>query len=143
MLEKNFNNYLPHKSPFLFVDKIVKFSHYKYILAIKNITITEFYFPGHFPFNPIVPGVIIVESLAQACGLLINISLNIKPSNPNFYLGGINKTKFKKIVYPGDQLYLEILTKSLRKYAWKFDCKAFKNGKIACSSKLICVRNHD
>ena len=143
MINKYINKYLPHREPFLFVNKIIKIKKYKYILAIKKVLISDFYFSGHFPIQPILPGVIIIESLAQASGLLINLSLNLTPLWPNFYLGSVNKTKFKKIVLPNNDLYLESRTVNQKKLAWKFDCKAFLNGYIICSSQLTCIKNYD
>jgi len=143
MINKNINNYLPHRYPFLFVDKILCLKKYNYILTIKNITISEFYFTGHFPTKPIVPGIIIIESLAQTGGLLANISLGIKVKYPNFYLGSINNTKFKKIIVPGDQVYLEVRIKNIKKFAWKFTCQAFVDGKLVCYSDITCIRNYE
>lgn len=136
-------DYLPHKYPFLFIDKILILKKYSYILTIKNITISEFYFTGHFPYNPILPGVLIIEFFAQTSGLLANLSLNIKPNYPNFYLGGVTKTKFKKIVVPGDQLYLESKIRKIKNIIWKFKCNAFVDNLLVSSSEIICIRNYD
>jgi len=143
MINKNINKYLPHKYPFLFIDKVINFKQYSYILTTKNITISEFYFQGHFPTQPILPGVIIIEALAQTSGLLINLSLNITTDYPNFYLGSVDKTKFKKIVLPGSKLYLESKIINKKNLLWKFSCKAFLDGFIICSSILTCVKNYD
>lgn len=143
MTTHSINKYLPHRYPFLFIDKILKFKKKCYILATKNITLSEFYFTGHFPLKPIVPGVIIIEALAQAGGLLANISLKKINNYPNFYLGSVNKTKFKKLILPGDQVYLEVHIKNIKKTAWKFNGRAFVNGQIACVSEIICIRNYD
>ncbi|HFL8824272.1 MAG TPA: 3-hydroxyacyl-ACP dehydratase FabZ [Candidatus Azoamicus sp. OHIO1] len=140
MKDNNINEYLPHRYPFLFIDKILKIKEYSYIFAIKNVTISEYFFLGHLPFKPIMPGVLIIESLAQLGGLLINISMNNKSSDLTFYLGSINKAKFKKIIVPGDQLYLEVYAKNLKKTAWKFLGKAFLNGKIISSAEITCIK---
>jgi len=143
MTNNKIKDYLPHRYPFLFIDKILKVKTYNYILAIKNITISEYFFTGHFPNKPIMPGVLIVESLAQTSGLLINISLKKKNDIPNFFLGRIDKTKFKKIVVPGDQLYLEVNVINIKKIAWKFSGNVFLNGNIICSSKFTCIKNEN
>lgn len=140
---KNIHSYLPHRYPFLLVDKIVFLKKYYYILAIKNITIAEIYFLGHFPSHSIFPGVLIIESLAQTCGLLINVSINNKSKGPNFFLTSLNKTRFKKIVFPGDKLYLEVKIENIKKFVWKFLCRAFVNGVVVCISEISCFKIYD
>lgn len=136
-------DYIPHKYPFLFVDKILFYKKYNNILVLKNITFSEKYFSGHFLFKPIVPGVLIIESMAQASCLLANISLGLKVENPNFFLIGIEKARFKIMAVPGDQLYLESCILNIKNGIWKFSCFAFIDGKLACKTKIICIEKYD
>jgi 3-hydroxyacyl-[acyl-carrier-protein] dehydratase len=102
-------NYLPHRFPFLLIDRVVSCEPGKNIVAIKNVTINEPYFQGHFPGNPVMPGVMIMEALAQAAAILSFLSLN-RDSTQNllYYFVGIDKARFKKVVVPGDQLTLDV-----------------------------------
>ncbi len=147
MLEDdNMNNilikkYLPHRKPFLFVDKILAFKPFKYILTVVNVKKTSFYLSGHFPSKPIMPGVLIIEALAQSSGLLINISKKEHAVHHDFLLGCISDAKFKKKVLPDSQLYLYVSLKKIKNNFWKTACKAFVNGKLVCTSNIICVKN--
>ena len=132
--------YLPHRYPFLLVDRVLELEPEKRILAIKNITINEAIFQGHFPVTPVFPGVLIVEALAQASGILAFKSLERSPEDGYiYYLAGTDKTKFKRSVVPGDQLKLEVEIINLRNHWMKVAGKAFVNNQLVCSSQLTCA----
>ena len=132
--------YLPHRYPFLLVDRVLELEPEKRILAIKNITINEAIFQGHFPVTPAFPGVLIVEALAQASGILAFKSLERSPEDGYiYYLAGTDKTKFKRSVVPGDQLKLEVEILNLRNHWMKVTGKAFVSNELVCSSQLTCA----
>ncbi len=132
-------NYLPHRYPFLLVDKVLKMEHAQSVTAIKNVSISDPVFMGHFPGRPIMPGVLIIEALAQAAGVLAYHSTNWDPSETVFYLGAVDKARFKRVVIPGDQLQLQVDVKNKRPSAWKFIGKATVDGVIACSAEITCL----
>lgn len=133
-------NYLPHRYPFLLVDRVVEFEADKRIVAIKNVTINEPHFTGHFPVTPVFPGVLIVEALAQASGILAFKSRNRTLDDGYiYYLAGTDKTKFKRSVVPGDQLRLEVDIVNLRNHWMKASGKAFVDDDLVCSSLLTCA----
>ncbi len=132
--------YLPHRYPFLLVDRVIEFEANERIVCIKNVTINEQVFNGHFPGTPIFPGVMIVEALAQASGILAFKSRN-RTLNDGFiyYLAGTDKTKFKRSVIPGDQMRLEVEIVNLRKHWLKASGKAYVGDNLVCSSLLTCA----
>ena len=132
--------YLPHRYPFLLVDRVIEFEANERIVCIKNVTINEQVFNGHFPGTPIFPGVMIVEALAQASGILAFKSRN-RTLNDGFiyYLAGTDKTKFKRSVIPGDQLRLEVEIVNLRNHWLKASGKAYVGENLVCSSLLPCA----
>ena len=133
-------NYLPHRYPFLLVDRVTEFEPDKRIVCIKNVTINEPIFLGHFPSQPVCPGVLIVEALAQAAGILAFRSRNRTLADGYiYYLAGTDKTKFKKSVVPGDQIFLEVEISKLRNHWMKAFGKAFVNQKLVCSTFLTCA----
>ena len=132
--------YLPHRYPFLLIDKVLDFKEGEYLKAVKNVTFNENYFVGHFPQRPVMPGVLIIEALAQATGILSFKTNNTRPSDKSlYYFVGIDKARFKQPVEPGDQLILEV--KILRKKGpmWKFSAEAKVDGKIVASAELMCA----
>jgi len=132
--------YLPHRYPFLLVDRVIEFEANTRIVAIKNVTINEPQFTGHFPVTPVFPGVLIVEALAQASGILAFKSRNRTLDDGYiYYLAGTDKTKFKSSVVPGDQLRLEVEIVNLRNHWMKASGKAWVGEKLACSSLLTCA----
>jgi len=132
--------YLPHRYPFLLVDRVIEFEANKRIVAIKNVTINEPQFTGHFPATPVFPGVLIVEALAQASGILAFKSRNRTLDDGYiYYLTGTDKTKFKRSVVPGDQLRLEVEIVNLRNHWMKASGKAWVGEDLACSSLLTCA----
>lgn len=132
--------YLPHRYPFLLVDRVVEFEELKRIVCIKNVTINEPQFTGHFPNTPVFPGVMIVEALAQASGILAFKSRNRTLADGYiYYLAGTDKTKFKRSVIPGDQLRLEVEITNLRSHWMKASGKAFVGDQLVCSTLLTCA----
>ena len=132
--------YLPHRYPFLLVDRVLEFEANKRIVAIKNVTINEPQFTGHFPMTPVFPGVMIVEALAQASGILAFKSRNRTLEDGYiYYLAGTDKTKFKHSVLTGDQLRLEVEIVNLRNHWMKAVGRAYVGDKLACSSFLTCA----
>ena len=132
-------NLLPHRYPFLLVDKIIEFEENKSILAIKNVSFNEPFFNGHFPGYPVMPGVLILEALAQASGLLVFKTPSLCPPNESLYLFvGIDKARFKKPVIPGDQLKLKVEMKKNRQGFAVFDALATVEDEVAASAELMC-----
>lgn len=129
--------YMPHRYPFMLIDRVLEYEEGKSLLAIKNVTYNEPFFPGHFPERPVMPGVLVVEALAQASGILIFFISN---DNNLFYFAGIDNARFKRIVEPGDQLHLHISVDRKKLNVWKFKAKATVDGDIACSVDLMIAR---
>jgi 3-hydroxyacyl-[acyl-carrier-protein] dehydratase len=132
--------YLPHRYPFLLVDRIIELHLGERVVGIKNVTINEPFFDGHFPGYPVMPGVLIVEAMAQAAGVLGFVSMNKKPADGSIYLFcGADDLRFKRQVVPGDQLRLEAAIVSEKRGIWKFDCKATVDGQLAASAMILCA----
>lgn len=132
--------YLPHRYPFLLIDRVLDFEPGKSLVAIKNVTVNEPFFPGHFPQRPVFPGVLIMEALAQATGILAFKSTDTKPSdNSLYYFAGIDNARFKQPVQPGDQLRLEVEVVKHKRTIWKFKAEAKVDGKVVASADLMCA----
>lgn len=117
--------YLPHRYPFLLVDRVLEIQAGESITALKNVTYNEPFFPGHFPGRPVMPGVMIIEALAQTAGILAFASTNVVPTEQTrFYFVGIDKARFRKPVIPGDQLILKATVQRALKGIWKFETLA-------------------
>ena len=127
---------LPHRYPFVLVDRIIDYKPFEYLTAIKNVTCNEPFFTGHFPENPIMPGVLMLEALAQASGLLCSLSEPPKEGSIYFF-AGISNAKFRRIVTPGDQLRLEIKFLNSKHNFWRVQAEAFVGENLACSSELL------
>ena len=132
-------NYLPHRYPFLLVDRVEEVIMGKSIRAYKNVTINEPFFQGHFPNEPIMPGVLIIEALAQAAALLTFAS-DESVKDDLLFLAGIDKARIKQPVVPGDQLILEADLIKVRKTIGQFECRALVDGKVVASAKLLCAK---
>lgn len=131
--------HLPHRYPFLLIDRIREIDLGKRILALKNVTINEHFFQGHFPQRPIMPGVLILEAMAQAAGILVFRTQGDKPdANSVYYLAGIDKARFKRPVVPGDQLEIEVTLERGVRGVWKFSCIARVEGNVACEAEMLC-----
>ncbi|MBX9586835.1 MAG: 3-hydroxyacyl-ACP dehydratase FabZ [Gammaproteobacteria bacterium] len=132
---------LPHRYPFLLVDRVLTCVPNQSIIAIKNVSVNEPHFTGHFPQSPVMPGVLQIEALAQAAGILIYKTLDQLPNNENwFFLAGVDDARFKKIVEPGDQLRLEVEILKVRRDLWKFKGTATVDGELACSAEIMTAR---
>jgi 3-hydroxyacyl-[acyl-carrier-protein] dehydratase len=131
--------YLPHRYPFLMVDKVISCDPGKSIVALKNVTINEPFFSGHFPHHPVMPGVMIIEALAQAAGILSFITHGRKADdNSIYYFVGINNARFKKPVMPGDTLELNVeITRTARGISW-FSAYACVSGQVVAKAELMC-----
>src|SRR6266702_5985541 len=129
--------FLPHRYPFLLIDRIVDFQPTKRLVAIKNVTINEPFFQGHFPGYPIMPGVLVVEAMAQAGGIIIMYELPDREKKLVVFTG-IERAKFRRPVTPGDQLRIEVEVLSVRPRAGRIEGKAFVDGKLACQATLTC-----
>lgn len=126
---------LPHRFPFLMVDRVLEFVSHEKIVALKNVTINEPFFQGHFPGTPIMPGVLIIEALAQAGGLLVCASAEKSPEAVFFM--GMDKVKFRRAVYPGDQLILQVKLGRTRGNVARMQGKATVNGKVVAECELL------
>ena len=129
---------LPHRYPLLLVDRVLDYKPFDYLVAIKNVTVNEPCFQGHFPGNPIMPGVLIIEALAQAGGLLSNLSRTPAEGHEFIYFfASIDNVKFKKMVTPGDQLKLHVTLTNKRRDFWRLHGEAYVGDKLACSADLM------
>jgi len=129
---------LPHRYPFLLIDRVLELVHGERIQALKNITVNEPFFPGHFPSRPVMPGVLIIEAMAQAAGILTFESEGVIPkADDRFYFVGIDKARFRKPVEPGDQLIMNVTLVRSIKGIWKFDATALVDGREVASAELM------
>jgi 3-hydroxyacyl-[acyl-carrier-protein] dehydratase len=136
--------YLPHRYPFLLVDKIVEMVPYESVVAIKNVTMNEPFFAGHFPGQPVFPGVLMLEALAQASAFLAFKSTGKKAKDGGIiFFAGIDNARFKRVVRPGDQLRLEIKIIKIKKTVWKAHAEASVDGELACSADLMSAQKED
>jgi 3-hydroxyacyl-[acyl-carrier-protein] dehydratase len=134
-------NFLPHRYPFLLIDRVLDIEVGKSLTAIKNISFNEPQFTGHFPIQPIMPGVLIIEALAQATGILAFKSEVGRPQEGQIYmLVGVDNARFKKIVEPGDQLKLVVEVLTVKRGIWKFKGVAYVDDKVVTSAELMCTQ---
>lgn len=133
---------LPHRYPFLMVDRILSLEVGKRIVGVKNITINEPFFQGHFPGRPIMPGVLIIEAMAQVGGILALLSTPEHLGNPSIYLMGLDKVRFRKPVVPGDQLVLEVETLRSGKKFWRMYGKALVNRVLVTEGEMLAAVGH-
>ncbi len=142
-IEMNINeilSHLPHRYPFVLVDRVISIEPGKTITALKNVTINEPFFPGHFPHHPVMPGVLIVEALAQAAAILSFKTGNHKPTEDSvYYFAGIDKARFKKPVGPGDQLILEANINRILKGIWQYSCRALVDDVVVAEADIMCI----
>lgn len=131
---------LPHRYPFLLVDQVLEVEPDKSITAVKNVTCNEPFFNGHFPGYPVMPGVLIVEALAQTAGVLILKSKDYDPQRDLFFLAGVNNARFKRPVVPGDRLTLHATITRNKLDLWKFDCVAKVDNEVVCSAEIMNIK---
>ncbi len=131
--------YLPHRYPFLLVDRITALTPGESVKGYKNVTINEPFFSGHFPNHPIMPGVLIVEAMAQVSGVLAMTTKDQEAKDLIFYLAGTDNTRFKRPVVPGDRLDMESEILVERRTLMKFACRAYVDGELACASEILCA----
>lgn len=130
--------FLPHRYPFLLVDRVVEVEKGKSIVGYKNVSVNEPFFNGHFPGRPIMPGVLIIEALAQVSGILGYVTAGKTDGSGSIHLlAGSNKARFKRPVVPGDQLRLESTLISSKHGIWKFDCRALVDGDVVCVAEVM------
>lgn len=139
MTVKEILQILPHRYPFLLVDRILSLTPGKRIVGLKNVSFNEPFFQGHFPGQPIMPGVLIVEAMAQVGGILAYLSPQSEGTNRLYYFVGIDKLRFRKPVFPGDQLIMELETIRGGKKIWKMAGKAFVNDVLVAEGELMAA----
>ena len=130
---------LPHRYPFLLIDKVIDYNVGKNLHAVKNVTINEPFFQGHFPNKPIMPGVLILEAMAQATGVL-GFKTTEKQPDTLYYFAAIDNARFKQPVVPGDVLHIHVELLKERRGIGKLSCEAFGEGKLVCSAEIMCAR---
>jgi 3-hydroxyacyl-[acyl-carrier-protein] dehydratase len=132
--------YLPQRYPLLMIDRVLECEPGKRILALKNVTSNEPHFTGHFPGRPIMPGVLILEAMAQAAGILVFRTRGDKPdANTVYYYAGIDEARFKKPVVPGDRLEIEATILAHKRTIWKFACVARVDGELVAEAVILCT----
>ena len=138
---KEILEHLPHRYPFLLVDRVVEIELGKSIHAYKNVTFNEPHFTGHFPHHPVMPGVLIMEALAQAAGILAFKTAGEKPHPGSLFMfAGIDEARFKRQVMPGDQLHLHVEVERHMRGVWKFKAEARVDGQLVAEAKLMSAK---
>ncbi len=131
---------LPHRYPFLLVDRVLELDKGKRIKALKNVTINEPFFVGHFPHRPVMPGVLMLEAMAQAAALLSFDMLGVVPDDKTvYYFAGIDGARFKRPVEPGDQLVMEVMLERSKAGVFKFKGTSYVGDEVACEAELMCT----
>src|SRR5690606_21896277 len=131
---------LPHRYPFLLLDRVIAFEHGKSVTAVKNVTFNEPFFQGHFPGHPVMPGVLIIEAMAQAAGVMIKLSVPHDPAKPVvFYLVKVDNARFSRTVVPGDQLHLQVEHKRTMRNMSQFHGRALVDGNVVAQAEMLCA----
>jgi 3-hydroxyacyl-[acyl-carrier-protein] dehydratase len=130
-------HYLPHRYPFLLIDRVLDMKLGESIVALKNISMNEPFFNGHFPGRPVMPGVLILEAMAQAGAILAYKSSGLKPADKLYYFAGVDKARFKRVVEPGDQLRLEVKFLTSKMDIWKLEGSAYVGDELACRAEFM------
>ncbi len=132
--------HLPHRYPFLLIDRVLEYKVGEFLIAIKNVSFNEPFFQGHFPVRPVMPGVLVVEAMAQATGVLSFITAQATPNNTSlYYLAGIDNARFKQPVEPGDQLVISVNLVRSARGVWKYTAEAKVADKVAATADLMCI----
>lgn len=140
MLSEEIKRFLPHRYPFLLVDRVTECTPGQTLTAIKNVTVNEPFFQGHFPQKAIMPGVLIIEALAQATGLLgFRTMSEIQRDDLLYMLVGVDNVRFKRQVIPGDQLLLKVALERKSRSIWKFNCEATVDGELVTTANMLCA----
>jgi 3-hydroxyacyl-[acyl-carrier-protein] dehydratase len=133
-------DHLPHRYPFVLVDRVLSLEIGKEITAVKNVSINEPFFPGHFPYHPVMPGVLIVEAMAQAAAILSFKTMGIKPTDDAvYYFAGIDNARFKKPVSPGDQIILKVSIDRILRGIWKYKGVALVDDVVVAEAEMMCI----
>jgi len=133
-------DHLPQRYPLLMIDRVLECEPGKRIRALKNVSANEPYFPGHFPNRPVMPGVLILEAMAQAAGILVFRTLGTRPDDKSvYYYAGIDKARFKRPVMPGDQLEIEVVILGSKRGVWKFGCTVRVGEAVAAEAEILCT----
>jgi len=130
---------LPHRIPFLFIDRVTSLTVGESITAVKNITNNEPFFQGHFPGKPVMPGVLIMEAMAQAGGVLSYMTMIDVEPKPLFFLAGVDNARFRRTVLPGDQLVIKVDVDRIKRGIWFYKCAASVDGKVAVAADIMCA----
>jgi 3-hydroxyacyl-[acyl-carrier-protein] dehydratase len=137
---KEIFEHLPHRYPFLLVDRVLDYELGKFIVGLKNVTYNEPFFPGHFPHHPVMPGVVIIEAMAQVAAILAFKTANQRPSDGNVvYFAGIDECRFKRPITPGDQIIIRAELLRHMRGVWKFSAKAHVGEDLAAEAVLMCT----
>ncbi len=134
--------YLPHRYPFLLIDRVLtlELEPEKRLTAIKNVTMNEPFFQGHFPGNPVMPGVLMIEAMAQAAGMLAHLTAETEGRKGElYYLVKVDKAKFNRIVIPGDQILIDVIQKRMMRRMGQYDCSASVEGRRVASCEILCA----
>jgi len=133
--------HLPQRFPLLMIDRVTECEPGKRIVALKNVSVNEPYFPGHFPQRPIMPGVLILEAMAQAAAILVFRTVGEQPDKSTvYYYAGIDNARFRKPVVPGDQLKIEVTITGSKRSMWKFACAARVDGTVVAEAQILCTQ---
>ena len=133
-------DHLPHRYPFILIDRVISMELGNEIVALKNVTINEPFFPGHFPYHPVMPGVLIVEAMAQAAAILSFKTMGVKPSDDSvYYFAAIDSARFKRPVSPGDQIVFNVKIDRILKGIWKYSGVASVDGHVVAEAQMMCI----
>ena len=134
---------LPHRYPFLLLDRVTEVVPGERITAIKNVTVNEPFFQGHFPHRPVMPGVLIIEAMAQAGGVLSHVTHADMDPKPLYFLAGVDEARFRRPVTPGDQLKIEVSVDKVSRGMWRYNCTATVDGARVVTAKILCAPARD
>ena len=134
---------IPHRYPFLLIDKLIDIIPKESAVGVKNVTFNENFFQGHFESMSVMPGALIIESMAQSAGTLVMFSLKKKSKNTSVYLLTVDKAKFRKPVCPGDTLHHKVLKKQNIKNIWKFSCKSYVDNNLVAQAEVSAILNSE